>query len=546
MIRTKKIIRFGLLLIASLVITGCVSTTDQTQDMHKYEKAADLLRQAHEAEQTVAEVKTVDQLPVRYQQPAYTVKPVSSVGTFGDTSTMAVPVGADISTQTGPVPLRDIIKRIVALKNMNISWANDVDQGALVDVDIRAEDDFFGSIDHLLRQLDYFHEIEGNTIVVKHKDVRKFHIAMPFVASTYSHGLGGDVLGGGDTAGNMKGKIELTTGANEFDIWKNIQENLDKVLEVWTEATPQTETPSPQTDEGAKAEAAPPVASRPPTGKGYYTIDKPIGLITVTAPHSLLEKISTYIENLKSELYKQVAIEAKIVEVTLDNDNTTGINWDSLLQNTSSVLNFNVDWQKLNPAYAAGGSGRFLTMADTSFGLILDALHQQGSTDVIANPRVSVMNGQPALISIGSNVTYIDSVTSTVDEGVVTYSVNTSSVMSGLGLAVVATIMDNNEIILTLTPVTSKLKQPIEYKTFGGDNTVGLPEVDVREMNTIVRVKNNEMLVVGGLIDNAETSKDSKIPGLGDVPGIKKLFSSGGTVTKRKELVIFLKPRIMS
>ncbi|MEW6429043.1 MAG: type II and III secretion system protein [Thermodesulfobacteriota bacterium] len=507
------------------------------------ERAADLIRQ-EQAASGARISEPVTQLPVRFQQPSY----VLSGGREGIAAAGAVPVGADISTKTGPVPLRDIIKKLAALKNMNISWASDVDQGALVDVDIRAEDDFFGALDHLLRQLDYFHQVDGNTIVVKYKEVRKFHVAMPFVASTYSHGIGGDVLGSGSDAGNMKGKLELTSDSNSFDIWKNIQENLDKVLEIWTAPTPQTvAAPAPAPGaEGAPAQAAAPAPapSRPPVGKGYYTIDRPIGLITVTAPRSLLEKISSYIENLKGELYRQVSIEAKIVEVSLNDDNTSGINWEGLLQDMATGFDFNMDFQKLNPTYP--GYGRFLTLGDKSFTLFLDAIQEQGTTDVIANPRLSVMNGQPAMINIGANVTYIDSVTSSANDNVITYTVSTSSVMSGLGMSVVATIMDNNEIILTLTPVTSKLEEPIEYRNFGTGNTVGLPKVNIREMSTMVRVKSDEMLVIGGLIDNTEATSDSKVRGLGDLPGIKKLFSNGGTNVQRKELIIFLKPKIIS
>ena len=238
-------------------------------------------------------------------------------------------------------------------------------------------------------------------------------------------------------------------------------------------------------------------------------------------------------------------IEAKIVEVTLNDDNTTGIDWAGLLQDTANGFSFGLDFQKLNPGYPSS-YGRFLTLGNKSFNLFLDAIREQGSTDVIANPRISVMNGQPAMINIGQNVTYIDSVTSTTNDGVVSYSVSTSSVMSGLGLAVIPTILNDNEVILSLTPVTSQLEEPIEYKTFGGANQVGLPKVKVREMTTLVRVKDGEMLVVGGLIDNSETTSAKKIPGLGDIPGVGKLFGKEGTAVQRKELIIFLKPRIIS
>jgi general secretion pathway protein D/MSHA biogenesis protein MshL len=111
-------------------------------------------------------------------------------------------------------------------------------------------------------------------------------------------------------------------------------------------------------------------------------------------------------------------------------------------------------------------------------------------------------------------------------------------------MGVVATIGDNNEIILSLTPVTSKLTLPIEYKVFGA-NQVGLPKVNLREMSTIVRIRDGEMLIVGGLIDNSSSYANNQISGLGKIPWVGKLFRSDGTSSTKKELVILLRPHII-
>lgn len=490
------------------------------------------------------------ELPTRFQQPTFLLSETENTGK----DDFAIPVGADISSNAAPVSLREIMKKLAVLKGMNVSWANDVDQGALVDVDIRAEDDFFESIDNILRQLDYFHEVKGNSIIVKHKETKKFHIAMPFMSPQFNMGVGGDVLGGNKVASHeMTGKIQITSqpeNANSFDIWANVRQNLDQILDIWTTeevVTPPAAPAGQQMLPGAEIGQPAVVSNRKP-GKGYYTIDKPVGLITVTAPQSLLEKVGNYIENLKKELYRQVSIEAKIVEVTLSADNRTGINWEDLLQNPSNPFSLSLDFQKLNPSYHDSGTqNKFLTVKTQNFGLILDAIEDQGHVEVISNPKLSVMNGQPAMISVGSTLTYIDNVDASVEDGVVTYSVETSSVMSGLGMAVIATIVDDNEVILTLTPVTSKVQTPIEYKQFGtAGSEVGLPEVDIREMTTLVKIKNGEMLIVGGLIDSASDYSESQIPAVGDIPGPGgKLFGASGTVKQRKELVILLRPVVL-
>ena len=477
---------------------------------------------------------------------------------------MAIPVGADISSNTGPVALRDIMKRLAALKGMNISWASDVDQMATVDVDIRAEDDFFRSLDNILRQKDYFHEVQGNTIVVKYRETKKFHVAMPFLKSSYNTGVGGDVLGSGTQASSLKGNIQLTSEKNDFDVWANISKNLDQILGIWEETTT---TPPPATTTTATGAAAVAAAAAPPptatttttrnvkAGTGYYSIDKPIGLITVTAPRPLVEKIAIYLDNLKSELYRQISIEAKIVEVAVDNTENRGIDWTNFLSGK------NVDFTLFGPngiiydAAAANSGGRVVSQigiptgtTGNPFSLALNFLDTQGDTTVLANPKLSVMNGQPGLITAGDSFKYIDKVESRVDgtTGAVTYTVTTASLMSGIGMSVIGTIMDNDEIILTLTPVTSKLNgDKVDYID-GWGGTIGVPRIKLREMNTTVRVKSGQVVVIGGLIDNAETTGGSnKVPFLGDIPILGSLFSKSYKSTKKSELVIMLQPKIL-
>lgn len=556
----RRRLRSGTLILVALILlsflAGCAK---KVPDFKGEQEAQDFLKK-HTAQAVNADAFQSDaekekagpaELPSRFQQPTFLLSETESIGK----DDFAIPVGADISSNAAPVTLREIMKKLAVLKGMNVSWANDVDQGALVDVDIRAEDDFFESIDNILRQLDYFHEVKGNSIIIKHKETRKFHIAMPFMSPQFNLGVGGDVLGGNKVAAHeMSGKIQITSqpeNANSFDIWANVRQNLDQILDIWTTeeaVTPPAPAPAGQQMLAGAETAQPAVITNRKPGKGYYTIDKPVGLITVTAPQSLLEKIGNYIENLKKELYRQVSIEAKIVEVTLSADNRTGINWEDLLQNPNNPFSLSLDFQKLNPNYHNSGTqNKFLTIETQNFGLVLDAIEEQGHVEVISNPKLSVMNGQPAMISVGSTLTYINNVDVTVEDAVATYSVETSSVMSGLGMAVIATIIDDNEVILTLTPVTSQVKTPIEYKQFGTEGSeVGLPEVDIREMTTLVKIKNGEMLIVGGLIDSTSDYTEAQIPGLGDIPGPGgKLFGESGAARERKELVILLRPVVL-
>jgi len=586
-------------------------------------------------------------------------------------------VGARITSTSGPQPLWDIMKRLAALKGMNISWASDVDRSVLVDVNISAQDDFYLAIDNLLRQVDYYHEVLGSTIIVKYKETRQFHIAMPFIKQTYKTNTGGDVLGGtgGEGSANVAGEISLLTdgvainnlrdgtpGGIEFNTWYSIENNLNAVLDIWSTedvAVPVNTTENPGGVDQAESSAADQEETatfRRSKGGNSYFIDKPVGLITVTAPRPLLERLEVYFNSLKRELYKQISIEAKIIEVQLDDHSAIGLNWNKIFESltigsgrfeisdsysktttdsenssltntnsydrqeistSSSSTGFENTFDSLDTITSGGGEGYdaentnglgavisndssqygfdnlisstigstdssqnnfdsiinntigsvassgvsaakiitgglssslggAISLAAFSFDSFVKAVDEQGETTILSNPKLSVMNGQPSLMTVGRNVTYIDSITSDTDgnTGTITYTVETARALSGVGLALTANILDDNEIILNLVPVTSELVEPIEYRQLGLGE-IGLPIISVREISTTVKVKDGEMLVIGGLITSVSSKEDSFIPGTKNIPFFKYLFGYEEKLEKKRELIILLQPRII-
>jgi MSHA type pilus biogenesis protein MshL len=541
-------------------------------------------------------------LPVGYQKPSYVVGNLQSQDDKDlSHADVVLKVGASIHSTVGPQPLRDILKRLAVLKGMNISWASDVDQNALVDVDINANDDFNEAIDHLLRQINYFHEIKGNTLIIRNKETRQFHIAMPFISQTYSTDTGGDVLGGSKDTNTFKGKISLSSNGSpvgtsvggskddskkiQFDIWQNIEGNLKVLLDILetTETTVTNQerefggtgqsssaansdagTPGKSTQKSA-AEGKTVKTSRQTSKTGaYFTIDKPVGIITVTATRDLLDRVNDYLTSLQKQMYRQVNIEAKIIEVQLDNSTSTGIDWSKTLSGATPLsLSGTGIFGNAGTVYPGNATptlpdspNKFIstfTLSNVKFDVLLSALKQVGNTKVLSNPKLSVMNGQPSFITVGRNSTYISKVTSTETTGstnnTVTFTVDTSSVLAGVGLALTANIMDNNEVIMNLVPVVSRLQNGVVGKELIGSTTngvtIGLPVVDVREMSTTVRVKNGEMLVIGGLIDDTAQDTNNSVPILGDIPVIKYLFGNDSKSLTKTELIILLKPTIM-
>lgn len=530
------------------------------------------------------------QLPVRYQSAGYIAaldSPESNLlGEEGEE--YQIKVGATIRSTGGTQPIMEVMKRLANLKGMTVSWASDVDKTTLVDVDIAAEDNFFDAVANLLRQADYFHEVNGKTIVVRNKATKVYQIGIPAMKGGYSTNVGGNFLANKDAASGTEGTVKISSPENNFNVWESIEGNLKKILQIAAEerqeiqasleeasdlresaASAEGQSTSKKSSAGTEKESSgakktsskTTVASYAKDG-GYFVIDKNVGLVTVTAKPSLLKTVDGYMDNLKKSLYQQVNIEAKIIEVYLQDNSKIGLNWDDLLGGEKSIgttVSFGDAGQVYPHAntpgtYASTFVSR-VSISDLGFDVFLNALKQQGDTHVLANPKITVLNGQPALISVGKDVAYVKSVTREKDgdSDDVTYTAETGNVVQGIALGVMASVLDNKRVILHLTPITTDLENldsngDIPMTDIGAGDTaisLGLPKVKVREMSTMVEVQDGEMLIIGGLIDSTEGKSGSFAPVVGDVPVLKYLFGYEEKTMQKRELVILLTPKII-
>ncbi|MDH3327645.1 MAG: pilus (MSHA type) biogenesis protein MshL [Desulfobulbaceae bacterium] len=562
--KSSKLV-FNLFALLMIFLVSCVNQETTTSPPNDAKAAPDPV---------LTETKQPDpvQLPVRFQSPGYYATDESGADVLGqETEEFEIKVGANISSTRGPQPLWDILKRVANLKGMSVSWASDVDQNVLVDVDISADDNFFEAIDNMLRQVDYFHEVQGNTIIVKYRETRRFQISIPFMKGTYDSNIGGNFLTDRDAATGTEGTVKVVSTGNQFDVWQNITSNLDIIMREWrTQQTEQTEVKkaaeTDQTQTEGTEETVQQATRQVSLGSSYYTIDKSVGLITVTAPRPLLEKVQYYIDNLRKELYRQVVIEAKIIEVFLQDNSKIGIDWSLVLKDfdldglvefgTGGLLGQVWPWsatenQKAGANYPASYPDSFVykvSMSAAPFTVFLNALNEQGDATVLANPKLTVLNGQPALLSVGRDVAYIKEVSTDVNNetGTVTYTAETDSVVEGIAFGVMASILDEDSVVLHLTPITTDIVDgEIQYREFADGLEVGLPQVQIREMSTMVQVNNGEMLIIGGLIDSIEGKTGEFAPVVGNIPFIRYLFGVEEKRMEKRELVILLTPKII-
>ncbi len=607
----------GSLLLLAILLSSCIPSS-QHKDNSLSTTSTAMEDQAKPEKAVQVQPKYPTSLPVQYQTASYVVNKDESED-IAKSEESVLKVGARITSTKGPQPLWDILKRLAALKRMNVSWQTDVDQNALVDVDINPNDDFFDAVNNLLAQIGYFAEFKDTTIFVRNKITKQYRIAMPFITQKYSTETGGDIIGAGGAEKGFKALIKLEAQGSpvgtsvfskdsdtktEFDIWNNIESNLKVILNILETsevaisdyekqfgAEQQGRARVSERDkksgsdasgsykdnlktQGTSANKSQKIKTSRQTSKdgSYFLIDKPVGIITVTTTKAMHERIAKYINSLKDSLYKQITIEAKIIEVQLTKESNIGINWSKVLKKfglSGSVtfgdngqvypFVFNNDAVQGPVTYTNANKtayfktinpGQFISnisFASRTFDVFLNALNEQGDAKVLSNPKISVMNGQPAFITVGRNVTYIDNIESDLDSdtGIVTYTVNTDRILSGIGMALTATVLDGSHVVMNLVPVVSNLQEPIEYRDVGNlGGTVGLPIVNIREMSTTVKVADGEMLVIGGLISDTKENSGEFAPLLGDVPLVKYLFGSETKTHVKRELIILLKPRI--
>ena len=254
-----------------------------------------------------------------------------------------------------------------------------------------------------------------------------------------------------------------------------------------------------------------------------------------------MEQIENFVKTLKRETQKQVLIEAKIIEVTLSKEFRYGIDWNLLMRDflgTGASV-------RVVQSLALGESYGQVLITGKDFQSVINALERTGNIETLSNPRIRVLNGQTALISSGIIVPFwekeINTVTGNATTQEITYT--RSNVLDGVLLGVTPYIEDD-QIMMNIVPVSTRI-QDIRQLVDNGQVVAEAPVLNIKEAGTIVRVKDGDLIIIGGLIGTEKRKIESKIPGLGDLPGIGALFKRQETLRLKKELIIFLRPRII-
>ncbi len=283
--------------------------------------------------------------------------------------------------------------------------------------------------------------------------------------------------------------------------------------------------------------------------KSKVFVNSEAGLVTVTGTKRQLDRVVEYINTLLDRLHKQVMIEAKILEVTYRNASSTGIDWSkfdlSLFGNgrgAYSARGVNVISNSLNVPINGFAY-------DFNMNGFIQFLKQNGDVSIVSNPKVLTLNNQPAVINVGDQINYKyqtgEIVTSTSGTPVGTNTYTIESVFIGVTLSIVPEVTHDGFIILKINPVISDFRD-LNQASMKPDTIRSVPpDVKIKQLSSIVKVKNGNRVVIGGLITKTVTDDGNQVPLLGDIPLIGGAFKSHKKGFIKSELVLVITPKIV-
>lgn len=390
--------------------------------------------------------------------------------------------------------------------------------------------------------------IQTRAFSVNYLDITRGGQSSMQVAAASLSGAAGGATGGGGSA--SASSLNVTTTA---DFWKELKIAVESIV---------------GTAEGRKV-AVSPLSN----------------LIVVQAMPNELKRVEDFLKKAEISLNKQVILEAKILEVQLNEAYQAGINWGlvggrmNMAQVGASAVNAaTANGRPVSTADLVGsvnitpgnksstpllgngvstfGGAFALTTNYQNLATFLDVLSAQGDVHVLSNPRVSTLNNQKALIKVGDDqffITNISSTSSTVGNTTSnTPSVTFSPFFSGVSLDVTPHVTELDDVLLHIHPTISAVAlDNREYTTTDNTGvaqkqTVPLAKTSVRESDSMVKAHNGELVIIGGLMQNKTVNLKQGIPVLGKLPVIGSLFRQTNQSVVKSELIILIRPIVLA
>jgi MSHA biogenesis protein MshL len=296
------------------------------------------------------------------------------------------------------------------------------------------------------------------------------------------------------------------------------------------------------------------------------------GVIFARGMPEELRAVGDFLARIHNAAQRQVVLEAKIIEVTLNDGFQSGVNWAAVADNSSGDVFTGGQLSGGNSITGTeprGGSpvtvgpgnpitefasetigGAFALAFDVGdFNSFVELLETQGETRVLSSPRVATLNNQKAVIKAGTDeffVTDISSNTVTGTAATTSRDVTLTPFFSGIALDVTPQISAAGDVILHIHPTVSEVTDQTKALTVSGQtDELPLAFSEIRESDSIVKARSGQIIAIGGLMRNTSRRQDFSTPVLGRIPGLRHLFGSTREVETKTELIILLRPIVV-
>ncbi len=423
------------------------------------------------------------------------------------------------------------------------------------------------------RQVDLRWEIDGQTLIVM-RDLpflRAYkidylsaarNVTMKSTASTLFGGGTGAAAASGPAATGATATIDVRA---ENNLWESIVQNVKEILRETDKILPAAATsavpvqPPPVAPGAGQAAAAPGAAAPQPPSATYQEAASVIanresGVLYVRATSKQQEKVQEFLDQVMAGAKRQVLVEATVAEVQLRNEYQRGIEWQRV---PSGTLRF--QQPAIAPPTGFNPNPFLIGYTSNNFSITLKLLEQFGDVKVLSSPKLSVMNNQTAILRVTRDIIYFTITPSTqpitfAGSGAGGVTVNASFTTTpniaaeGFMMAVLPQINDTDGVVLNVRPTIRRqvgsARDP--NPALQGQATQNdIPLFETREFDSILRLQSGETAVLAGLMQDQVENTDTGIPGIRSIPIIGEALSSRSDLTRKTELVIFLRASVI-
>lgn len=538
--------------------------------------------------------RAFDTSPGHISQPSQPEEPVAPPPAPVRAAPALAPPAPDVEVPTytvvvNDVPVKDLLFSIARDTRYNI----DLHPGIGGRISLNAVQETLPAIlDRIARQANLRYEMNGRTVsimpdspyvktyTVNYVNVTRNTTSSVGVAAQIASTGGGSIGNGSGSGASVSGNSSTTTVASQSnnDLWTVLADNIRTLLAGTRAVTQSTEERAARqyAEKAARAERVSQAEAASKAGAGAASLftaafaDQPLGdgkndvavnpvagTVSVLGTAKQQELVQQYLDRVMQSAQRQVLIEATIVEVNLKDQFRAGIDWSKALQGATgwSINTVGAGTNALAGALTPFVQATYTNSGSNGFTAAIDLLESFGNTRVLSSPKLMALNNQTALLKVVNNLVYFtitaDTTTAANVAQTTTFTSTPQTVPVGVVMSVLPQINENGMVSLTVRPTISRQVGTVEdpnpeLKRNNLNISNRIPVIQVREMESLLQVRSGQTVILGGLIQDDSNDARDGVPVLSRPDGFGALFGQHERMNSQTELVIFLRPIVVS